>query len=241
MADNTKEMAIEMATDNQNTAENVVDIKTAATATENVEGTKTEETTDNEYLIKFSKPYTWEGKEYTELDLSGLEKLKIRDAVDAQKKLINDGEAAAAMICETSTAFAREIACKATGRPIEFFKLMPIKTAKIVTMTIQAYLNSKNDNGTSKLILEEPHDYEGKSYKEISVDGLSELNSLNMSHAENELTKEGFIITATQFNYLYACILLGMATKLPTEFYTSLPLKELLNVKNIANNSDFFE
>ncbi len=198
------------------------------------------EAAENEYLIKFSKPYTWEGKEYTELDLSGLKKLTVKDAVSIQKKLFNDGEAATAMICETTTAFAREIACKATGMPIEFFKLMPMRYAKTVKAAVQAFLSSNNDN-ESVLVLSEPYTYEGKSYKEIAVDGLAELNSLNMSHAENEMTKEGFLITMTQFNYLYACVILSMATNLPTEFYTGLPLKELLNIKNIANNSDFFE
>lgn len=201
-----------------------------------------QETTENDYLIKFNKPYVWEGKEYTELDLSGLEKLTIRDAVDVQKKLFNDGEAATAMLCETTTAFSREIACRATGKPIEFFKFMPIRLANAIRTTVQAYLNtSGNEDGTVALILSKPYEYNGETYKIIPVDGLAELNSLNASAAENELTKEGFIITATTFNYLYACILLGMATNHPTEFYTGLPLKELLNVKNTANNSDFFE
>ena len=196
--------------------------------------------TENEYLIKFSKPYIWEGKEYTELDMSGLKSLTIRDAIDAQKRLINDGEAAALMLCETTTAFAREIASKATGKPIEFFKFMPVRVAKTVTSEVQAFIASKSDD-TSKLVLQEVYNYNGRGYKEIAIDGLSNLNSLNMSEAENTLTREGFIITATQFNYLYACVILGMATGLPTEFYTELPIYELANVKNAANNSDFFE
>ena len=195
---------------------------------------------ENEYLIKFSKPYTWEGKEYTELDMSGLKNLTIRDAVDAQKRLISDGEAAALMLCETTTAFTREIACKATGKPIEFFKFMPVRIAKAVASEVQSFIASKSDD-TSKLVLRETYSYSGRGYKEIAIDGLGNLNSLNMSEAENALTREGFIITATQFNYLYACVILGMATGLPTEFYTGLPLSELTNVKNAANNSDFFE
>ena len=195
---------------------------------------------NNEYLIELKKPYCWEGREYTQIDLSGLERLTIRDAIDALKRLFNDGEAAAAMLCETTTAFAREIAQKATGKPIEFFKFMPVRVAKAVTTEVQSFIASRSDDA-SKLVLEHPYIYNGKSYKEIAIDGLRDLNSLNMSEAENALTREGFIITATQFNYLYACVLLGMATGLATEFFTELPLSELLNVKNAANNSDFFE
>ncbi len=239
------QMAAEQTTAGQKAAEQTTAGQKAAAfedASMNAGRTATEaaQETENEHLIKFGKPYIWEGKEYTELDMSGLKNLTIRDAIDAQKRLINDGEAAALMLCETTTAFTREIASKATGKPIEFFKFMPVRVAKAVASEVQAFIASKSDD-TSKLVLQEVYSYNGRGYKEIAIDGLSNLNSLNMSEAENTLTREGFIITATQFNYLYACVILGMATGLPTEFYTGLPIYELTNVKNAANNSDFFE
>ena len=58
------------------------------------------------------------GKEYEEIDLSGLEKLTIRDAIDTQLELFGV-EVAASVLCETTTAFARTMAAKATGLPIE--------------------------------------------------------------------------------------------------------------------------
>ena len=59
--------------------------------------------------------------------------------------------------------------------------------------------------------------------------------------AENRLTRAGFMVTDTSYNYLYACILAGMATGLPEEFFTGLPLYEVLKIKNAVNDAGFFE
>ena len=44
---------------------------------------------EKEGVITLSRPYKFEGKDYTEIDLSGIEKLKVQDAIDAQKQLFN--------------------------------------------------------------------------------------------------------------------------------------------------------
>mgnify|MGYP000789805387 FL=1 len=89
---------------------------------------KTEATapkTENQYLLKLNRPYVFEGKEYAEIDLAGLDKLTVQDAINAQRQLFNEREPAAMLLCETTTAFVRILAAKATGLPIEFFKLAP--------------------------------------------------------------------------------------------------------------------
>ena len=45
-------------------------------------------------------------KEFTEIDLGGLDKLTIRDAIDAQRDLFGQQEVASSLLCETTTAFA---------------------------------------------------------------------------------------------------------------------------------------
>lgn len=82
---------------------------------------ETAQTTQNERVIDLGKPYKFEGTEYTSIDLSELDKLTVKDAIDAQRQLFNEREVAAAMLCETTTAFARAIAAKAAELPIEFF------------------------------------------------------------------------------------------------------------------------
>ena len=66
---------------------------------------ETAQTTQSERVIDLGKPYKFEGTEYTSIDLSGLDKLTVKDAIDAQRQLFNEREVAAAMLCETTTAF----------------------------------------------------------------------------------------------------------------------------------------
>lgn len=192
------------------------------------------------YVIELKVPYRFEDKEYTEVDLGGLDRLTIKDAVDTQRQLFNEGEVASAMLCETTTAFARTIAAKASGMPIEFFKLMPRGIGRRVVAAIQAYMNVGNSAENHVMKLEKPYHFKGKKYTEIDLNGLANLNSMNESEAENRLARSGFMITETSFNYLYACCLASMAAGLPEEFFTGLPLYETIKLKNAVNDPVFF-
>ena len=72
--------------------------------------TANEGTKKSENIAELAKPYVFEGKEYGEIDLTGLEKLTVQDAIDVQRQLFGEGEAAASVLCETTTAFARAMA-----------------------------------------------------------------------------------------------------------------------------------
>lgn len=78
-------------------------------------------------LVKFSKPYTFEGKTYTEIELSGLETLTAKDMVDAENWLTRNGTVSA--LPEMSMQYANFIAARASGQPIEFFEGLSPKNA----------------------------------------------------------------------------------------------------------------
>ena len=178
-----------------------------------------------ENVIELSNSYVFEGKEYKEVDLRGLEELTVKDAVDAQTQLFNEREVAASVLTETTTAFARLIAAKATGLPVEFFKLAPRRISKRVTGTVQAYLNAENKSMNHIMVFEKPYAFNGAEYTEIDLNGLADMTSMNESEAENRLVRAGIMVTETSYNYLFACILAGMATGQPEAFFTGLPLK----------------
>ena len=202
---------------------------------------ETAQTTQSERVIDLGKPYKFEGTEYTSIDLSGLDKLTVKDAIDAQRQLFNEREPAAMLLCETTTAFVRILAAKATGLPIEFFKLAPRGVSRRIYGMVMGYMNVDSNTENHIMRLEKPYYFEGKQYTEIDLNGVADLNSLNESAAENRLTRAGFMVTDTSYNYLYACILAGMATGLPEEFFTGLPLYEVLKIKNAVNDAGFFE
>lgn len=191
-------------------------------------------------IVKLDRPYVFEETEYQEIDLTGLRRLTIQDAIDAQRKLFSEQEVAAAVLCETTTAFARTMATKATGLPVEFFKLMPRGVMKRVSAAVRGFLNVDGKTEHHVMQLEKPQDYKGKVYQEIDLNGIADLNSLNESEAENRMAREGFVVTENSTNYLYACVIASMATGIPEDFFTGLPMCELLKLKNAVNDADFF-
>lgn len=205
--------------------------------------TKTESAQENEekIIVKLDRPYVFEETEYQEIDLTGLRRLTIQDAIDAQRQLFGEQEVAAAVLCETTTAFARTMATKATGLPVEFFKLMPRGVMKRVSAAVRRFLNVDGKTEHHVMQLEKPQDYKGKVYQEIDLNGIADLNSLNESEAENRMAREGFVVTENGTNYLYACVIASMATGIPEDFFTGLPMCELLKLKNAVNDADFFE
>ena len=158
---------------------------------------ETAQTTQNERVIDLGKPYKFEGTEYTSIDLSGLDKLTVKDAIDAQRQLFNEREVAAAMLCETTTAFARAIAAKAAELPIEFFKLMPRGTSRKVAGVVRNYMNVDAATENHVMQLEEPYHFKGQTYTEVDLNGIADLNSMNESEAENRLARAGFMVTET--------------------------------------------
>ena len=43
-------------------------------------------------VIELKKPYLFEGEEYANIDLSGMENLTMQDAIEAQKNVVGTGE-----------------------------------------------------------------------------------------------------------------------------------------------------
>ena len=203
-----------------------------------VEGERTDE---RRHVVTFKRPYTFERKEYAEVDLSGLEGLTVKDAIDVQRQLFNQQEVAASLLTETTTAFARALAVKSTGRPVEFFQQMPRGASRLVRRAVQEYMNVENSTENHVMRLEKPYSFDGKEYKEIDLNGIADLSSMHDSAAENRMAREGFMVTETSFNYLYACVIASMAAKLPEDFFTGQPLYETVKLKNAVNDGDFFE
>lgn len=195
---------------------------------------------ERENVVTLKRPYTFEGKEYTEIDLAGLEGMTIQDAIDVQTDLFGQQEVASSLLCETTSAFAMAIAAKATGLPIEFFKLMPIGAGRKVKRAVQEHMRKSGNEGTV-MRLKKPYCFKGTTYTEFDFAPIADMNMMQEKAAENIMAMEGVIITENSFNYLYACAIAGMAMEQPKELFTGLPLSELLNLKEAVNNSDFFE
>ena len=170
-----------------------------------------------------------------------------------QKKL--SGELASLAAMEATTSFAQEMAVKATGKPVEFFKLMPRGKIKPVQTAVLNAMDSSQKAEEVKAQLKShalkfaaPYTYEGseknelkgQTFEGIDLSGVGELNTMSESTAENRLVAAGFNPVNTGRNYLYCCIIASMGTGYPVDFFAGLPLCEAVKLRD-AVDADFFE
>ena len=106
---------------------------------EAVEVMESTETVDEGLVIKLARPFNFEHKDYTEIDLSGLEDLSANDLVQAEKmyKRTNGG---VEVMPELSIEYAFLLAARATGLPIEFFMALPPKVGIRVRGRVMGFL-----------------------------------------------------------------------------------------------------
>ena len=83
------------------------------------------ESDDLDMYVKFSKPYVFEDDTYNGIDMSCLENLTTDDLTEIEKKFYKQG--IASFNPENTAVYAKIVAWKATGLPIEFFNQLPVR------------------------------------------------------------------------------------------------------------------
>lgn len=167
-------------------------------------------------IIKLAKPYVFEGTEYGEIDLNGLDKLTVQDAIDAQLALT--GQPGTVILPERSTAYIARLCAKAAGLPIEFFELLPVGAARKVRGAFTEFMTSDADEDKGAVLkLKAPYTYKGKTYKEVDMSGAAELTVLDMAQAENELAAAGHVAAEPALDYLYCCLMAARASGMDKE------------------------
>jgi len=96
---------------------------------------------EKEGIVKFKEPYTFEGKQYTEIDLSGLEDLTGADLDEAENMLLKVNKPS--MVPEMSMTYLFFLAAKATGQPQEFFFQLPARASLKVKRAVTGFLNAE--------------------------------------------------------------------------------------------------
>jgi hypothetical protein len=95
---------------------------------------------DDGYVIKLKKPYKFEGKEYTEIDLSGLEDISARDMIAVNKYMDRNGGTGLSVMPEVSLEYACNLAARAAQLPVEFFLGLPGYVSMKVKNRVMGFL-----------------------------------------------------------------------------------------------------
>ena len=75
--------------------------------------------------VKFAKPYKFEGTEYDEVDLSGMDGMTIQDMIDIQKNLA--GEIATLAAVEATTSLRRKWQPRPAANPLSSSSSCPVQ------------------------------------------------------------------------------------------------------------------
>lgn len=91
----------------------------------------------------------------------------------------------------------------------------------------------ENDEVSMVIAFKKPFHFEGKEYAEVDLSGLEDLTASDMIAANKYIQRTSAgIDVMPEVSLEYACVLASKAAKLPIEFFTSLPPKEAMKVKN---------
>ncbi len=99
-----------------------------------IEFVPAENVEDEDRIVKFSKTYKFEGREYSEVDLSGLENITAVDMIEADKYLVRN--AVVSMQPEANLSYTIFLASRVTKIPIEFFKGLNMKDAIKIRLAV---------------------------------------------------------------------------------------------------------
>ena len=107
---------------------------------ENVSAEEVTAVEEESLVVKFKKPYTFEGKEYTEVDLTALEDITAADMIATNKYMERSSAGTINVMPEISLEYACVLAAKAVKLPIEFFTNLPPKEALKVKNRVMGFL-----------------------------------------------------------------------------------------------------
>lgn len=105
-----------------------------------LELTNEETKTQAEGVVKFSKPYFFEGSTYDSVDLSGIDGLTGDDLLEADRAFSASGQFSP--LPEMTLAYAFSIAATVTKQPIEFYRALPAKDGLKVKNEVIRFLNN---------------------------------------------------------------------------------------------------
>lgn len=96
-----------------------------------------EDDDENYLIVKFAKPFDFEGQKYDGVDLSGLEDINGRELSALEKAFGKTG--IVSTMPETTATYAKLAATKATGLPAEFFDELPGKEVRKIKTAVTRF------------------------------------------------------------------------------------------------------
>ena len=95
---------------------------------------------DVDLIVKFRRPYQFEGQEYTQVDLSGLEDVSAGVLQNVGRALLKKRPGLNPSTIEMTMDYANMLAARVTSLPVEFFEHLPGKEGMKIKTTVVGFL-----------------------------------------------------------------------------------------------------
>lgn len=99
---------------------------------------ETEDSVD--LIVKFRRPYQFEGQEYTQVDLSGLEDVSAGALQNVGRALLKKRPGLNPSTIEMTMDYANMLAARVTSLPLEFFERLPGKEGMKIKTAVVGFL-----------------------------------------------------------------------------------------------------
>ncbi|MCI2105403.1 MAG: phage tail assembly protein [Intestinimonas sp.] len=114
--------------------------ETMEAAAEAETGEDNQEEQEISLVLKFRKPYLFDSREYTEVDLSGLEDATAKDLEAVGRIMEKKVKGTNPATMEMTMDYTQLLANRITGLPLEFFKNLPAREAMTLKTTVVGFL-----------------------------------------------------------------------------------------------------
>ena len=97
-----------------------------------------EEIEEGSLIVPLKIPYKYEGKEYTKLDLTGLENVKAADMIAVSRKMNRNGNID--FLQEMTLEYSLQLVARSSELPLEFWEQLPPYAAMMVKNRVTGFL-----------------------------------------------------------------------------------------------------
>lgn len=84
-----------------------------------------------------------------------------------------------------------------------------------------------------------PYTFEDETYTEIDLSGIEDITATDMIAAQKVISKSGTVEVLPEMSMQYACVIAARVAKKPIEFFTGLPARDAIKLKNIVTGFIF--
>lgn len=84
-----------------------------------------------------------------------------------------------------------------------------------------------------------PYTFEDEVYSEVDLSGIENITAADMIAAQKVMSKGGTVDVLPEMSMQYACVIAARVAKKPIEFFTGLPAKDAIRLKNLVTGFIF--